>query len=718
MAQDLVPQPQDSADSGAMPDDELAAILDEHEKRAIGYYETEIAAEQADALDRYYRRPYGDERPGRSKVVDATVAITVDNALAAILKPFCSSDETVTFEPRSKEDEDQAQQATEYVNYVLHSDNCGFLIFHDWFKDALLQKLGVVKAYWEDYSRTHAVRLEQLDPTQLEMLMQSEKVIDGPFGPDENGLYVLDVEHNEANGKLCVENIPPEEYRISPWARPGQVPPYEAHVTRKSRSELITMGFDREIVMGLSKSSHTQLTDSRAIARRQDETDAMQTDPATDEASELVDFNDEFVLVDYDGDGVAELRRVMRCDKTILYNEEVEFGLFARLCPVPMPHKVYGQSLADQVSDEQRISTALWRQTLDNLYLANNPRPVIGQGAERDSGVTIDDMLSDAPGAIIRAKDATQLTDFSVPFVADKSFPMLAYVEQQAEARTGISKQGQGMDPDALDVSGQKTAAQVAIEEEGRNSRAEMIARIFAETGVKDLFKIMLKLLIQHQPRARMIRLRNKWVEMDPREWNSEMDVSISVGLGMGSKAQQLTMAQTILEGMQQISESPFASIITKEHVYNAWKKFLNAAGVKNVDDYAAEPPRDEQGNVLPDPPQPDPKMMEVQAKLQMEQAKHQQQMQLSAAQLDQAAQESALKLQLSQQEMAAKIQLEREKAQAEIMMNEQRMQAELQMKEREMQMREAMSQRDADRRDAESEAKLSANREGGDLSK
>jgi hypothetical protein len=169
---------------------------------------------------------------------------------------------------------------------------------------------------------------------------------------------------------------------------------------------------------------------------------------------------------------------------------------------------------------------------------------------------------------------------------------------------------------------------------------------------------------------------------------------------------------------MQQISLSPFASIITKEHVYNAWKKFLNAAGVKNVDDYAAEPPRDEQGNVLPDPPQPDPKMMEVQAKLQMEQAKHQQQMQLSAAQLDQAAQESALKLQLSQQEMAAKIQLEREKAQAEIMMNEQRMQAELQMKEREMQMREAMSQRDADRRDAESEAKLSANREGGDLSK
>jgi hypothetical protein len=274
------------------------------------------------------------------------------------------------------------------------------------------------------------------------------------------------------------------------------------------------------------------------------------------------------------------------------------------------------------------------------------------------------------------------------------------------------------MDPDTLDTSGQISATQAAIMEEGRNSRAEMIARIFAETGVKELFKIMLKLLVQHQPKARMIRLRNKWVEMDPREWNAEMDVSISVGLGTGSKAQQLMTAQTILEGMKELAMSPFSSLIDKEKVGNAWKKFLNASGVKNVDDYMVEPQRDQEGNVIPDPPQPDPKMLEAQAKLQMEQAKHQSDMQIKAAQLEQQGQEAALKLQLSQQEMAAKIQLEREKAQAEILMNEQRMQAELQMKEREMQMKEHLAQRDADRRDSESEAKLSANREGGDLSK
>jgi hypothetical protein len=668
---------------------------------------------------RMYRREYDEKRQEfkphplhdwTSHYADALRYFAVGHR-----KPFSSSDETVVFEPRSEEDEEVAQQATEYVNYVLHSDNNGFLIFHDWFKDALLQKLGVVKLYWEDRTREKIVRLEKLDPAEIQLMGPSVKDV---YGPDEDGLYTADVSMTDPDGKLCIENIPPEEYRISPLSRPGQVPPYEAHVTRKSRSELIEMGFDRKIVMGLSKSSQAEFSDTRAIARRQDEQEAGQfASPAGGEANQLVDFNDEFVLVDYDGDGIAELRRVMRSDKTVLYNEEIEFSLFARLCPVPMPHKVYGQGLADQVMDEQRISTALWRQTLDNLYLANNPRPTVGQGAERDSGITIDDILSDAPGAIIRAKDVTQLGDFSVPFVADKSFPMLAYVEQQAEARTGISKQGQGMDPDALDTSGQITATQSAIMEEGRNSRSEMIARIFGETGVKDLFRIMLKLLVQHQPKARMIRLRNKWVEMDPRQWNAEMDVSISVGLGTGSKAQQLMTSQTILEGMKELALSPFATLIDKEKVANAWKKFLNASGVKNVDDYMVEPQRDEQGNIVPDPPQPNPEQMKMQAQMQIEGMKAQMQAQASAQQQQQQAAETIAKLHLEQAKNDAKMQLEQTKAAFEAQLAQQKFEFEARLAAREAATNEAIAQRDAERNDRVAEAKVSQNRPGGDLS-
>ena len=721
MASQPMLAPQETAEREAMSDEQLAAHLDEHEKRSIGYYETEIASDQADALDRYYRRPYGDERNGRSQVVDGTVAITIDNALAAILKPFVSSDETVVFNPRGPEDQDIAEQATEYVNYVLHNDNCGFLVLHDWFKDALLQKLGVVKAYWEDYSQRSIERLYNIDPIQLQTMENEDcRIIDGPFGPDENGLFTVDVERIQRDGKLCIENVPPEEYRISPFARPGRTPPYEAHVTRKYKSELLEMGFEREVVMALSKSSNAPQDDSRSMARYEDEQwGSAQQDTIGTEANDLVDFNDEFVLIDCDGDGISELRRVMRSGKVILYNEQVEYGLFARLCPAPMPHKIYGLSLADQVKDEQRIATVLWRQTLDNLYLSNNPRPVVPENAERADGATIDDLMDDAPGALIRTKGDGEIGAFAVPFVADKAFPMLAYVEKQAQSRTGISKEGQGLDPDALDASGQKTAAQTAVEEEGRNSRAEMIARIFAETGVRDLFRLMLKLLVNHQPRARMIRLRNKWVEMDPRSWNAEMDVSISVGLGMGSKAQQIITAQTVLTTMEAIAASPFADLVSRENVYNAVKRLYNSAGIKNVDEYITEPERDPNtGEVVNPPPQPDPKVMEAQAKLQIETMKAQNKAQIDVVNQQLQAQQMFANMQIEQQKMEHKAALDHASAQFEAQLAEQKFAFEARMAMLEHKLEMQRHEQDAARADKVAESAIHKNRSGGDLSK
>ena len=343
MIDNLNPEPLEApAERVGMSDEELAGLLAEHETQAVGYYNSDIAEEQASALDRYYRRPYGDEREGRSQVVDGTVSITVDNALAAILKPFVTAEDTVSFEPRSQEDVEQAEQATEYVNYVLHNDNPGFLILHDWFKDALIQKLGVVKCWWEDKTRRKPELLESLDPLQVEQILASENVIDGPFEPDENGFYSLVVEREYPDGCIKIENVPPEEYRISPYARPGRTPPYEAHITNKPRSELIEMGFDHEVVMGLSKYAQSALEDERAISRYDDEDlgSSRLDAPGNDPSRELVQVNDEYALVDYDGDGISELRRIIRCGDVILLNEEVECGPFAKICPIPMPHKV------------------------------------------------------------------------------------------------------------------------------------------------------------------------------------------------------------------------------------------------------------------------------------------------------------------------------------------------------------------------------------------
>jgi hypothetical protein len=731
MATAYEPQPQDEpVDGGAMSDTELAAHLEEHEKRAIGYYESEIASEQANALDRYYRRPYGDEQAGRSKVVDATVAITVDNAVAAILKPFVSQDDVVAFEPKRAEQEDQAKQATEYANYVFYNDNPGFTILHDWFKDALLQKLGVVKVYWEDYTREKSTRADNLTSLEIQSL-EAEGVIEAVYGPNEYGLYTVDIRETEQDGKLCVENVPPEEYRVSPYARPGRVPPYEAHKTTKSRSELVEMGFDREVVDSLSKYSANAFDDQRSISRYQDEDwGSSRTDAPGDKSRDLVAFNDELVLIDYNGDGVSELRRVMRSGNTILYNEEAEFGCFARLCPVPMPHKLYGLSLADQVIDEQRIATVLWRQTLDNLYLANNPRLMVPQTAERSTdgsgSVTIDDLLDDSPGAIVRT-GIDPIVPLAIPFVADKSFPMLDYVQQQADSRSGIQRQGQGMDPEAVDRSGQITATQAAIMEDGRNARAELIARIFAETGIKDLFKLILKNLVTHQPRSRVIRLRNEWVEMDPRSWNADMDLSIAVGLGMGNKAEQIAVADGVLETMAAIGQTPFSSLVDKEKVYNAVKRKFSAAGIKNIDDFLVEPERDEEGNVVPEQPQPDPEMMKAQAELQMQQAKMQGEQQMAQAKLEFQKEEAAMKIQLQREEAAAELELAQAKAAAEMQLAREKMAFEQEQAREQMGFEQQLaahqqaaadhhSERDMERRDREADGKLSKNRPGGKL--
>jgi hypothetical protein len=698
-----------------MTDDELAAMLAEHETRSIGYYESEIASEQADALDRYYRRPYGDERDGRSQVVDATVAITIDNAVAAVGKPFWSSDETVVFEPQGPEDEEQAEQATDYTNYVFNCDNPGFRIMHDWIKDALLQKVGVTKVYWQDIPKVH--RLEQLDSIQVQMMMAEEEVVDGPFGPDEQGLYSLDVRTTDGRVKVC--NIPPEEYRISPLARPGEIPPYEAHIRNMTRSELVEMGFDREAVETLAASAHTVIEDSRAMSRYGDEDwSAQQLTQPGDKSREMVQVNDEYVLADYDGDGISELRHVIRSGTVILFNEEVDEGPFATLCPVPMPHKIYGMSLADQVIDEQRIATVLWRQTLDNLYLSNNPRPIITEGSERDDGSTYDDLSVIAPGAPIRCGNEP-IEHFAIPFVADKSYPMLAYVNQQAEMRTGIQKQGQGLDPNVLDTANQITATQAAQMEEAQNNRAELIARIFAETGVKDLYKKILRLLVKHQPRARVIRLRNKWVEMDPRHWNADMDVSISVGLGIGNKAQQIAVADGILQTIAMAMQDPrAATLFPLEKIFNAIKRKFTAAGIKNTDEFIQEPQRDEQGNVVEPETPPDPETQKAQAEMQLKQIELQGKQQESQQKIQLQEAEAALKLRLQEMEMQAEADRDARKAQFEMQLAERKFQFEMQMAEKKLVVDAEIASRNEDRRDKEADAKISQNRSGGDLSK
>ena len=665
-----------------MDDSELASLLAAHEARAVGYFTSEIADEQARAIDYYYGRMDGDVPPldGCSTVADHLVAVMVDNALAAVLKPFVSADEVVAFAARGPEDQAQAEQATEYVNYVINCDNPGFLILHNWFKDALLTKIGVVKAWWEDRTQVRVRRIA-VDAAQLE----AARAAAGYLGEEDHGdgTFTVAVEEVVADGRVRIESVPPEEFLVSPMARSIEEAAYAAHrPSNYTRSDLVALGFDPQVVEGLPALAASAHEESRTRARYRDEEWYARTESAigADRSRESVGVIDEYVRVDYDGDGVAELRRVIRAGDTILFNEPVEEAPFALICPCPMPHKIYGRGLADQAIEGQKISTALMRQTLDNLYKTNNPRPIVGEAALNAD--TSDDLQSTAPGAFIRVKSVGQIEWAGVPFTAQHSFPMLEYVARAVEERTGFQRKGQGFSAEALRKNSPDTATQAAIDADSRNERAEMIARIFAETGVKRLFALVLRLLVRHQPRARVIRLRNQWVPVDPSGWDPEMDLSISVGLGIGNRAEQVALADEVLATMAELQRTPYGWLVDAGHVHNALKRKLNAAGIKNVGDYLADP-----AAAAPPAPAAEPEA------------------QLRAAELQARREEAALKLQLMREEAAAKLQLEREKAAAEIALARERMARETELERERMQL-------------ARGEAGLSAARLGGDLDK
>lgn len=708
-----------------MTDSELAALLAAQERQAVGYYTSEIAAEQAKAIDYYYGLPFGDEQEGRSRVVDHVVAEVVDNALAALLKPFVSSDETVGFQPRGPEDAEQAEQATEFVNYILHCDNAGFQIFHDWFKAALLEKLGIVKVWWNDTSGEKYVSHNGISAADAEDLMakaDADEISDLELTDNGDGTYNAKFEEYQTDGRVKIECVPSEEFLISPLARNAEEAPYIAHRTRKTRSDLVDMGFDPEAVAALPTWSSNSIDDTREMSRYRDEEWGAGRTYETDKSQELVQVCHEFPLVDIEGKGKSERRVIIRCDTTILLNEEADDHPFAIICPVPMPHKVYGLSLADQVVDLQRISSVLTRQMLDNLYLHNNPRPVLPEGAERDDGTTLEDLQTTAPGAIIRVRQDA-LGSFAVPFVGDKVLSALEWADQQQEARTGVSRMGNGLDRDTLKK--QTTATQEAIEENRRTERLEMIARIFAETGVKTLFKKVLKLVVKHQPRERIIKLRNKFVEMNPSAWSPDMDLAISVGLGVGSKREQAAAMQTALEVAERIAMTPYGGMITERNVYNLTAKLYNALGIRSVDDFLTEP----DDNAPKPPPPPDPEAIKaqaetqaMQAKLQMEAQKAEFEQQKAAAELQMRQAQAEMDAQFAQEKAATELQLAREKASAELELAREKAAAEFQLaRERmamEFELEAQRAQHDGEAKMAAAEAKLPSNRPGGDLAK
>ena len=594
-------------------DTELRFIINSEINNSLGFLGGALSNQRKKSLEYYLGDKLGTEIDGRSQVVSTDVADTIETILPNLMRIFTSSDHTVKCEPVNAEDVALAEQATSYVNYVFNKDNDGFKILYSWFKDALLEKNGIVKVYWneseiseqetyknlsdEEYQvlisddNVDIIEEEEIDDelamTQLDQLREIAKLQGQEIDVPNPKLHNVIIRRTTKGGKIKIENVPPEEFLIERTAKSIEDANFVAHRTIKTRSELIQMGYDAEIVNDLPATQIVLYNNERLT--RFGDIDEYPFDQTPDSSTESIELYECYVKVDYDGDGVAELRKVTVAGDSgyqILDNEGVDFVPFCSLTPIPMPHRFYGRSVAELVEDVQLIKSTVMRQLLDNMYLTNNNRVAIMDGM-----VNLDDLLTSRPGGVVRTKQPPSQVMMTMQnqTISQQAFPMLEYLDTVRETRTGVTRYTQGLDADALN----KTATGVNTLMSQTQMRMELIARIFAETGVKDLFKRIFELTVKYQDKERIIQLNNQFIPVRPTEWKNRYNISITVGLGSGSKDQQLVILNAILEKQLQAfqlqggKEYPMVSL---KNIYNTLSKMIENAGLKSVDNYFVNP--------------------------------------------------------------------------------------------------------------------------------
>jgi predicted GNAT family acetyltransferase len=660
-----------------MDEGTLKGILDAEIDNAIGFIESETTDDRRKALEYYNRYEYGNEVEGRSQIVTGEVAEVVDGALPQFLRIFTQSDEIVRFEPKGPGDEEKAKQATEYVNWVMSRDNDGVLLMHNWFKDALLQKNGIVKVYWDEKIDVSKEKYQNLTQDEVTMLLNdpevevvNQKTTEvAPAGIDPMGMmippvfsYDVKLKKTKKTGKVIVENVPPEEFLISKKARTIADAPFVAHRKLATRSELIAMGYEKDIVDNLP--TYADLTYNQENMARFDQGEQPSDQASLDFSMQEIEVIESYIKVDFDGDGIAELRKVTYAGTDILDNEEVDFVPFCSICPIPMPHKFFGHSLADRAVDIQLIKSTVTRQILDNLYMTNSPRMGVVEGQ-----VNLDDLLTVTANGIVRMKNTQAIIPLTVPPTANQSFPLLEYLDSVQAKRTGVSDQMNGLSPEVLQNS---TATAVAAMQSSAAGKIELIARVFAETGVKDLFQKILQLLCKYQDKERIVRLRGKYVSIDPREWTNGFDISINVGLGTGNKQEQMAMIAMVLGKQEEILKTAGINnpLVSLSNYRQTLGRFIEAAGFKDSNEFFMEiTPEQEQQMELQgqqQQPQQDPAMeayvAQMQAKMAADNAKAENDIQIAQvkaeAQIRLKQQEFEMTMALKKQEFEYEAQL------------------------------------------------------------
>ncbi len=761
------------AERARMTQEEIVSILREQERASVNFRDTILAGEQAAALDFYEAEPFGDEQPGRSQVVVPDVAEVVDYMQISVLRTVASADRVVEFEPgdtdqvpdlpeppeapqmpqgdvppeqqammaqamaryqgekaehdaavaayrRWEKGRDKAaDDATAAVNHIFMRRQNGYRILLDWLQSGLIEKIGIVKTACV----TERKRVRQMGTVSADelALMEQEGAPLSNVTDRGDGTFDVVVAIWQDVKRYRDYPIPSEEFIFPPRTKDEDEARYLAHRARKTLSDLVEMGFDREKVEALpTDDGVSEVDDQRTWARWGDDNlSAYQRAPSMREVLLL----EEYARLDLDDDGVAELWQIFRVGDVILDMNEVEEAPFVVWTPFPRAHRLVGNSLAEKTMDIQRVDSVLLRQALDGVYMTNSPRTWLPQESMTED--TIDDLLTVIPGGIVRGRGSLPPQKLNDAFDIQKSLGMLEFMQGQRETRTGITRLNQGLDEDTIN----KTATgQAALQAQGQQME-EAVARNFGE-AMGRLFAKKLRLMRANgEPIA--IKVEGSYRRIDPTTWDDDMNVVVRVGLGSGRKEQRIVYRGQIAQQQAEALQAGLP-IVDPVRIYKNAAGYVRDAGLGNPDDYWLDPESEEAKAIAQaKPPQQDPALVKVQGEQQLAAQKMQGEEQRSQQQIALSQQEAAAKLGITQREGEQRLRFDAERAameqqlareKAEFEANLATMKADREWELAQAQMAHAMEMDRVRAGHAHEQgmekARMSVNRPGGDLDK
>jgi len=561
-------------------------------REAVDFIESEIAPDRIKAQRYFDGKTNMKHEPGRSKVVATKCRDTVRAIKPALMRVFLQSGMPVEFVPRTPQAVGAAEQASKYCSYVFNRSD-GFSVLSDVFHDALIKKVGIAKAYYDETENVEFDEYTGLTEDQMadlggddgaeivESEMTQEATFDPMGQPMTPALYDAKVALTKKRGEIKIKSVAPEDFFVDSAAVSLEDCFICGHTTEGRVGDLVAMGFDFDEVYEYAGSGSGSVAEEEEIARsgwgeRDDD------ENANDPSMRKIRISEAYMKMDIEGTGVARLYKFLCAglDYELLEYELCDFNPFAIFEVDPEPHTFFGRSIVDIIIDDQDASTALMRGLLDNIAMLNNPRLLVN-----DSATDMDDVLNNEIGGVIRTSDMMSVRELVIGSAAASAIPAIALYDEAIRAKTGVSGANGSMDANALQ---NQTATGVNAAVQAATAVSELIARTLAEGGMKQLFRVIAQIARQNPNAEEMMRLDGQFVPVDPRSWGVDLDMMTNVGLGTNQHDEKMMGLQQIAALQMQVyaQYGPQNGMVTMTNIRNAQADIMAHGGIHNADRY------------------------------------------------------------------------------------------------------------------------------------